>query len=242
MFVEQNLIAKLAKVAGAIGVAIVLSSCNQGGGNSGNSGGGTVATTPQSCTATSTNNCGFGPNGAYGYPQNCPNPNLFNCGVNGGYTGYVQPTIVSSSYYVCPSGYQLVSSPNLGAACIPGYQFNQFYGNYGAQYSLYYTSSSIAYGFYFGSSNPAATNMPQMTYSQDRSAVISCDVRVQNSCGSTAQCQAVSGGSSLGLCVSSINAATGPNCSYDRWGFYRCFYSNYGYGFNSGFGFDYGNR
>jgi hypothetical protein len=194
---------------------VVLSSCSQGGGGGG---GGTVAATPQACTANSTNNCS----------QVYPN-------------GYTQPYI-NNGYFSCPSGFMLVSGWNTGPSCMPLSNYNQFYINYYNQYRanfyIYFTSGYSAYNHYYygyGTSNPNATNMPQMSYSQ-QNAAISCDVRLQNrACAAGATCQAVTGGSTLGLCVSTTGAANGLSCYYNPYlRIQTCTYANYGYGFNNG--------
>lgn len=149
----------------------------------------------------------------------------------------------SNGFCGCPVGTRPVMSPQYGIGCAPN---DVFMTNY--QYS--------GWGYY--PSNNQWTNIPQVTYNPAVSgtngancfsdAAKICSVRSANSCGGTATCRPVGGGSDLGLCTNSYgqeNYSHPRNCGYSRnsWGGweYRCSanynsYNNYNYGFGGGVG------
>lgn len=118
----------------------------------------------------------------------------------------------------CQAGYQPVHHTSFGLACAPQAYFNggagqPGYGG-GVQGGYSYYSYGVSVGIFFNwmaSFGPAVNNqnlnIPQTNYGagtcgNNTVPAQGCDVRVQNSCGSsTLICQPVGGGSSIGVCV-----------------------------------------
>ena len=175
---------------------------------------GNYATTPQPCNYMQPNY-----NGAYNnYPYNQPGYNTYpynNTGYNSNCAGYnvntpyynqnwyqpnwnygqwIWPTQWAPNYGSCgcPSGYRPVMSQYYGMSCAP----NAYFYNYSV---VWYN-----WGYFAGQyQNMQWLNSPQVAYSNTANCgqiAQGCDVRMNN-CPSGLFCQAVGGGSTIGICT-----------------------------------------
>ncbi|MFN7729991.1 MAG: hypothetical protein ACK5P7_12605 [Bdellovibrio sp.] len=184
------------------GTLFALAACNQGGGSSGSAGTPTTyASTPQPCNYQA---------GAYGAPpSNCSQYSNYysqNPAQYGWYSGawqwpqYYQTSVGSCG---CQAGYFPVQSHYYGVACAPNaYRSGSFGG------LVYFNVGSWGPYWNYGQNNGGWLNQQQATYQPPQntnncgqSTAQGCDVRVANSCPSGSRCQAVAGGSTIGLCV-----------------------------------------
>lgn len=182
--------------------------CNSGGGGSSGSSSANngYASTPQPC------NYQYG--SPYGSaPSNCSTyTNYYSTSANSyswQYGAWLWPTqyMASQGNCGCPSGYFPVQSSYYGVACAPSaYQSAYGSGYYGGGLVYYSVGNWGAYWNY--SQNGGWLNRPQAVYqpavstnnSCGSSTAQGCDVRVNN-CPTGSRCQAVAGGSTIGLCV-----------------------------------------
>lgn len=178
---------------------------NSGGGSGGSSANQQYASTPQPCNALNS-----GSQNAFGTPSNCSQYNSYYSGsanqYSWNYGAWIWPTQYSASngQCGCPAGYFPVQSAYYGVACAPNaYQQNNYYGG-----GLVYFSYGSYQGYWNYSQNGGWLNRPQAVYqpaggtgtSCGTSTAQGCDVRT-DSCPAGSRCQAVAGGSTIGLCV-----------------------------------------
>lgn len=215
-------------ILGAILGSLGLAGCGDNGSGDGGGGGVAVvpgseyANTPQPCNTNNTNQAhpyghyqgsnpyayGYGGYNGYGYGQGQ------NCQYNSYYSNW-NPNQIAWNYGAwywpvqyqatgancgCPTGYYPVQGPTYGTACAPV----QYFSN-----QVVYANIGFSAGFQYWNQpqNGGFLNTPNLHYQGPATAgactsstAQGCDVR-QNTCPSGSRCQAVGGGSTIGLCV-----------------------------------------